>query len=72
MVREEMKMAASRNEATGDVLANVKGDADKYADGWERIFGKKQRTQPPESCRKCEDCGWSVSSTTGENHGRTI
>ncbi len=35
-------MAASRNEATGDVLANVKGRADAYADGWDRIFGKKE------------------------------
>jgi len=43
-------MSASRNEITGGVMANVKGNPDKFANGWDRIFGK----QPDHSaCKKC-------------------
>lgn len=30
------------NEHTGDFIKNSKGDANKYADGWDAIFGKKK------------------------------
>lgn len=38
------------NEHTGDFIKNSKGDANKYADGWDAIFGKKKETpiEPPE------------------------
>jgi hypothetical protein len=42
-------MAASRNDLTGDIIANVKGDAALFEEGFERIFGKRERPRyiPP-------------------------
>jgi hypothetical protein len=34
----------ARNDITGDSIANNKGDSKKYADNWEKIFGKKKET----------------------------
>ena len=31
----------SRNDITGDSITNSKGDSKKYADNWDKIFGKK-------------------------------
>lgn len=33
----------ARNEITGDVLSNHKGDKDLYDAGWDRIFGDKTK-----------------------------
>lgn len=35
----------SRNDITGDELKS-KTNNDKYRDGWERIFGKKDQPKP--------------------------
>jgi len=36
----------SKNDITGDVIKSKVGTPDKYADGWERIFGNKtQKTE---------------------------
>lgn len=36
-------MRNNRNEATGNIIHNgIKGDSEAYADGWDRIFGKKE------------------------------
>lgn len=44
----------SRNEITGDVLSNHKGDKDLYDAGWDRIFGnKKTLMQQRVSTDKC-------------------
>lgn len=32
----------SSNDVTGDKIINTKGDNKKYADGWDRIFGKNK------------------------------
>jgi hypothetical protein len=31
----------ARNDITGDSIANNKGDSKKYAENWDKIFGKK-------------------------------
>lgn len=31
----------ARNNITCDPIANTKGSAEKYAEGWDRLFGKK-------------------------------
>lgn len=38
-------MSADRNLVTGDVLANLKGDTEKYGEGIDRIFGERPRKQ---------------------------
>ena len=38
-------MKAAKNDITGASLVS-KPVTDKYADGWERIFGKKHETVP--------------------------
>ena len=50
----------SRNDITGDELKS-KTNNDKYRDGWERIFGKKDQPMPDE--KKEADIGQSVEST---------
>lgn len=37
-------MATAANDITGDALRS-KPSSDKYAEGWERIFGKKKREE---------------------------
>ena len=39
---------ASKNDVTGDVIKSKVGVPDKYADGWERIFGNKIQTKHDE------------------------
>lgn len=34
------------NEHTGDFIKNSKGSAEKYAQGWDAIFGKKKEDVP--------------------------
>lgn len=46
----------ARNVITGDSIANTKGSAEKYAQGWERLFGKKAKALPSFSCQ-CTRCG---------------
>ena len=36
----------SKNDITGDSLISKVSSNSKYADGWDRIFGKKQQQQP--------------------------
>ena len=40
----------SKNDITGDsIRTKVKGgDSKKYADNWEKIFGKKKNSEKPE------------------------
>jgi len=40
---------ASKNDITGDSIRSRHSDQKKYADNWEKIFGKKkgQAQQPP-------------------------
>ena len=56
---------ASRNDITGDLIkTKANSDTDAYADGWERIFGKKNKVvdaeatpnKPVESAL-CDVCG---------------
>jgi hypothetical protein len=35
-------MSASRNEVTGDVIANVKGNSRLFDEGYDRVFGNKE------------------------------
>ena len=36
---------AARNDITGDLIkTKASGDKDAYAEGWDRIFGKKRAT----------------------------
>lgn len=39
---------ATRNDITGDLIQTKTTSDDKYADGWERIFGKKNKVASPE------------------------
>lgn len=37
---------ASKNDITGDTIKSKVGEHNKYADGWEKIFGNKtQKTE---------------------------
>lgn len=38
---------AARNDITGDTIVTKKTD-DSYRDGWDRIFGKKSKTEKAE------------------------
>ena len=41
---------ATRNDITGDLIkTKANGDDDAYADGWERIFGKKNKVADAEA-----------------------
>ena len=40
---------ATRNDITGDLIQTKTTSDDKYADGWERIFGKKNKVASPET-----------------------
>lgn len=33
----------ARNDITGDSIVNSKGDKNKYSEGWDRIFGNKNK-----------------------------
>lgn len=33
----------ARNDITGDSIVNSKGDKNKYSEGWDRIFGNKDK-----------------------------
>lgn len=57
---------ASRNDITGDLIkTKANSDTEAYADGWERIFGKKNKVasteatanQPVEPSALCDICG---------------
>lgn len=56
---------ATRNDITGDLIkTKANGDDDAYADGWERIFGKKNKvadaeatTDKPVESSLCDICG---------------
>ena len=56
---------ATRNDVTGDLIqTKSNGDKDAYADGWERIFGKKNKvadveatTNKPVESALCDICG---------------
>lgn len=48
---------ATRNDVTGDLIkTKAGGDKDAYAEGWDRIFGKKRATTDG------SDSGHSVNS----------
>ncbi len=34
----------AKNDITGDSITNSKGNQSKYSDGWDRIFGKKDKS----------------------------
>ncbi len=38
---------ASKNDITGDSIRSRHSDQKKYADNWEKIFGKKNQAQQP-------------------------
>lgn len=38
---------AGRNDITGDLIANNKGDHKTYSNGWEAIWGRKDKEQKP-------------------------
>jgi hypothetical protein len=42
----------SKNDITGDSITNNKGDHKKYAENWEKIFGKKTEQNKPEKRKK--------------------
>lgn len=62
---------ASRNDITGDLIKTKTTSDDKYAEGWDRIFGKKRNTDtssdsghsadsqcnPPLVNPNCDICG---------------
>lgn len=56
---------ASRNDITGDLIkTKANGDKDAYADGWDRIFGKKNKVADAEATPNqsvgsalCDICG---------------
>jgi hypothetical protein len=37
------KTMTARNDITGDSIVNSKGDKNKYAENWEKIFGNKNK-----------------------------
>lgn len=45
----------ARNDITGDAITNTKGDQKKYAENWDKIFGKKnkEKTQEPRKKGQC-------------------
>lgn len=47
---------AAKNDVTGDSIKTKTGNQKAYADGWDRIFGKKKK---------------SKKSTQGSSNGRT-
>lgn len=57
---------ASRNDITGDLIkTKANGDKDAYADGWDRIFGKKKK-EADNLCKVCgkelnnvKECAWT-------------
>lgn len=61
-------MSASRNEMTGDVIANVKGDHRLFSEGHERIFGKRERRQYIPPCIPSSDDVSSPQSTGSIHH----
>lgn len=46
----------AKNDITGDAIVNTKGDQKKYAENWEKIFGKKTTTEKKENTRKKGQC----------------
>lgn len=56
---------ATRNDITGDLIkTKANSDTEAYADGWERIFGKKNKVATPEPTTNkpvesslCDICG---------------
>lgn len=54
------------NDVTGDSIRTGKGSQEAFANGWDRIFGKKQKEevkaeQPCEACKGeggWHDAGW--------------
>jgi hypothetical protein len=56
---------ATRNDITGDLIkTKANSDTDAYADGWERIFGKKNKVADAEAPASqpvvsalCDICG---------------
>lgn len=61
----------TRNDITGDLIQTKTTSDDKYADGWERIFGKKNKVASPETTPSesvepaalCDVCGKELSKT---------
>ena len=48
---------ATRNDITGDLIkTKANGDKDAYADGWDRIFGKKDKAETHKILR--QDTKW--------------
>lgn len=63
---------ATRNDITGDLIkTKANSDTEAYADGWERIFGKKNKVATPETTTNqpvepavlCDVCGKELSKT---------
>ena len=56
---------ATRNDVTGDLIkTKANGNDDAYADGWDRIFGKKNKvadveatSNKPMDSALCDICG---------------
>jgi len=47
----------AKNDITGDSIANTKGNHKKYAENWEKIFGKKKEDkQSKPASRKKGQC----------------
>jgi hypothetical protein len=44
----------SKNDITGDSIANTKGNQKKYAENWEKIFGKKKEQKPQEQASESD------------------
>ena len=53
----------AKNDVTGDTIRTKSGNQKAYADGWERIFGKKvpreEKTRSISTCKNKRDskCG---------------
>lgn len=56
----------AKNDITGDAL-RTKAPSQKYADGWDRIFGKKDIDTPPDMWyHKCKHNG-DTSTAKGQS-----
>lgn len=53
----------ARNDVTGDLIQTKTATDDKYAEGWERIFGKNKVASDTATCNQsvestlCDICG---------------
>lgn len=42
----------AKNDITGDAIANTKGNHKKYAENWDKIFGKKNKEKTGDRKKK--------------------